>query len=521
MKQTLPDIIRQNEDLRKLLLAQDGGIMKYLAEHLEANGNAELFHAYQDHCVDIFFEKNKWDLGVVWEGENMRRAALGFEHLWREVRYQRTVKNVVGGMSEETIELVSDFTELYLTWAYRQNRQRWFPNGLTAREVYREALGMFSTNGLGYKCMKIVLSEHHAKSEIEKTETDWYKEFQIRQYVDQLTNNNFAQWRQAVAEMLAGKDADQCRQMAIDTMERVRGFSQMIYSESMVRALREINFNSEADQRERDGEWLRDVAQRAVLEEFSDHVKTHSMGYYFAIFVNLLAELGRIWAAQLLVHGIDMKELEEGVACIMNPMTTPRYYVDKYYSDELPDQHLVSDDRRAKELLKRMNGDEQPEGNNDSDETVDEQPEGNNDSDETAESDEQLGTEYYGQDFMIFHENLDVGAIAVAVKTLPRGELTSDRKFFMTVYLAFMTLHWLTNIQHTKFISWMKYHSGIHFKTNNFKNISFDDDMKDLLPQIIEVFSDAVDEGRYDDKKKFYRKNPQGDYLIRINKGYD
>lgn len=77
MKQTLPDYIKQNEDLRKVLLAQEGGIMKYLAEHLDANGTAELFGGYQNHCVELFFEKSKWVYYKVWEGDDMRRAALG------------------------------------------------------------------------------------------------------------------------------------------------------------------------------------------------------------------------------------------------------------------------------------------------------------------------------------------------------------------------------------------------------------------------------------------------------------
>ena len=59
MRQTLPDYIKQNDELRQILLAQEGGIMKYLAEHLDANGTAELFNGYQDHCVEIFFEKNR------------------------------------------------------------------------------------------------------------------------------------------------------------------------------------------------------------------------------------------------------------------------------------------------------------------------------------------------------------------------------------------------------------------------------------------------------------------------------
>ena len=67
----------------------------------------------------------------------------------------------------------------------------------------------------------------------------------------------------------------------------------------------------------------------------------------------------------------------------------------------------------------------------------------------------------------------------------------------------------------------MKYHSGIHFETNDFKNLSFDEDMEVLLPEIIAIFSDEIDDDCYDDKEEFYRKNPQGDYLIKINKGYD
>ena len=67
----------------------------------------------------------------------------------------------------------------------------------------------------------------------------------------------------------------------------------------------------------------------------------------------------------------------------------------------------------------------------------------------------------------------------------------------------------------------MKFHSGIHFETNDFKNLSFDEDMEVLLPEIIAVFSEEIDDDCYDDKEVFYRKNPQGDYLIKINKGYD
>jgi len=78
------------------------------------------------------------------------------------------------------------------------------------------------------------------------------------------------------------------------------------------------------------------------------------MRYYFSVFVNLLKDIGHIWAAQLLVHKTDMRELEKEVECIMHTENTPRYYVDKHYSDDLPDQYCVSNDGRAKALLKEM-----------------------------------------------------------------------------------------------------------------------------------------------------------------------
>ena len=355
MKQTLPDIIRKNDNLRQLLLAQKGGIMKFLAEHLDAKGTAALFCEYQNQCVEEFFEKNKWDLHVVWAGDVMKRAALGEkEHLRKEFHYQRALMSQITEMSNEISEILEQFTDLYLDYAYKQHRLRWHPNGLTDMDIYQEVIGMYHTTGLAYKCMNLILKEHNTIGEFEKTESDLWTEYVVRQWSAHQTLSLFGQMRQAVNELFISKTDDQCRQMAIDTMKIIRSFSQRIYSDTMVQALRDINYIKEAERRECEGEWLRDVAQRAVLEEYFNHVKHYSMRYYFANFVNILIDLGRIWAAQLLAHGIDMKELETGVACILNPDNTPRYYVDKHYFDELPNKYCVSNDSRAEELLKRI-----------------------------------------------------------------------------------------------------------------------------------------------------------------------
>ena len=250
-----------------------------------------------------------------------------------------------------------------------------------------------------------------------------------------------------------------------------------------------------------------------MLEEFSAKVKTHSIRYYFSDFVNILKDVGRIWAAQLLVHGIDMKELEKEVCCILKPANEPHYYVDRFYFDDLPGRYCISNNEMAERLLHKIHGEEPPDGIDDTDEI--------NDSDDTNVMEEQHSQKFYGHDYEIFHENLDVTVIIAAIKTLPRGNVQSNRKYFLTVYTAFTKLHWLTCNIMTKFISWMKYHSGIHFETNDFKNLNFDEDMEVLLTKIIAVFSEEVDDDCYNDKEEFYRKNPQGDYLIKINKGYN
>jgi len=355
MKQTLPDYIKQHEDLRKVLLTQEGGIMKYLAEHLDANGTADLFGSYQDHCVNIFYEKNKWVYYKVWEGDDLRRAALGLdEHLRREVNYYTELKPQLEKMEDEVAERIDWFVDLYLTHAYRLDRKRRFPEGQTDMEVYREVIDLYSGLGLASKCMNLILREHYASKMMERTEDDIWTDFMIRQWSDQFPLGAFAQMRNAVAKMLVEKNSKQCRQMAIDTMEKLRGFSQKIYTDVVVDHLREMGYTKDADKREHDGEWLREVSERAVLEEFSDKKKPYSMRYYFANFVNILKDVGRIWAAQLLVHNTDMKDLEEEVCCILNPTDSLRYYVDRYYSNDLPGRYCISNDHQAGEKLKGL-----------------------------------------------------------------------------------------------------------------------------------------------------------------------
>lgn len=45
MSNSLPEYLAQHEELRQSLLAQEGGILKFLAEHLDAKDTDSLFRA--------------------------------------------------------------------------------------------------------------------------------------------------------------------------------------------------------------------------------------------------------------------------------------------------------------------------------------------------------------------------------------------------------------------------------------------------------------------------------------------
>ena len=65
MKLTLPDIIRKNDNLRQLLLTQEGGIMKFWAEHPDRDFDANLFDDYEKQLVKSYLMANKRNRTIV------------------------------------------------------------------------------------------------------------------------------------------------------------------------------------------------------------------------------------------------------------------------------------------------------------------------------------------------------------------------------------------------------------------------------------------------------------------------
>ena len=110
MNQFLPDIIRENEDLRQALLEQEGGIVSYLAGHLDADGVEALYKGYRTQCLEAYRDQNKWRM----REEMMERGALGDDHIKKELAYQVALRPVISGfpdVSELALSFIADYMD--------------------------------------------------------------------------------------------------------------------------------------------------------------------------------------------------------------------------------------------------------------------------------------------------------------------------------------------------------------------------------------------------------------------------
>lgn len=91
----LPDFIRENENLRQTLL-QSGGIMKYVAEHIDAptnNDTLQLFVQYQNYVAENYRRENRYNPNRQhWSVNDLRQRALNASnHLWEELQSLRVL----------------------------------------------------------------------------------------------------------------------------------------------------------------------------------------------------------------------------------------------------------------------------------------------------------------------------------------------------------------------------------------------------------------------------------------------
>ena len=90
MKQTVEDYIRQDKEFRKTLLEQGGGIMKFWAQHPDAEFDANLFKNYENQIVKEYLQANKRNRDVVSlpENELKMEARSWNHHTEKEIHYK-------------------------------------------------------------------------------------------------------------------------------------------------------------------------------------------------------------------------------------------------------------------------------------------------------------------------------------------------------------------------------------------------------------------------------------------------
>jgi len=374
MKQNLPDYIRENENLRQALKAQEG-FMKYVAEYVLNGGDdgLSLYAQYQEHVYADFCKANNWDPDTqLMSNEELWLKALGQgNHLKKEFGYRKALENSLSELDdEEAAKTVREFYDGYMGYAWREFFERGHPEHATDVGFYQYFMEQFrQTYGLIYRCMELAIKEHHGKGWNETDQYDYYRIAEYHYFYFDLCgphgNRDFGRLRRGVKEWLEGKDDDECRELARDMLEKVRFFSQHIYNDEAVCGSNGSHFTIE------DKRWL-----RGSVEDYRPKSDSEVMRL-FRDFLFLLKEVCRIWAARLLrYHNTDLHELEKRVYSFLRPYSPKEdgfdyfHYVDHYYIEDNPNTCCVKNEHNAKELLYALHKIESGDGLADATEVI-------------------------------------------------------------------------------------------------------------------------------------------------------
>ena len=306
----LPEFIRENENLRQILL-QSGGIMKYVTEHIDDptdENTPQLFVQYQNYVAENYRRANRYNPNRQnWSIEDLRQRALnGSNHLWGEYQSRRVLMRTLRMQTDIPVaasSVVNIINLKYLEYAWKEDLRRRHPDIETDFGTYRYVMQQFErcgwpmrSNGLACRSIDIVLKLHHG---YELTETENF---------DCLNNEMFHahffgpriidRVQRGLIELLHNKNAKECRAEAIGMLKRVKWFSQHIYNDE-VEDVYNDTFTLD------DKRWL-----RGLLEHYDkDHFSEEELCFFY--FGKLFADIGRIWEKQIRRYpDIDLGELE-------------------------------------------------------------------------------------------------------------------------------------------------------------------------------------------------------------------
>ncbi|MCR5433976.1 MAG: hypothetical protein K6F20_06235 [Bacteroidaceae bacterium] len=381
MKQTLPNYIKQNEDLRKVLLSQDGGIMKYWAEHPDADFDVDLFVAYENEIVNAYLQANKQNRSVrsLPKDELRRRSLDWYQSKESELKFFVDLKPALNTFDTEVPKEILNCIEIYLADAYKESHRCKYPEGMSPQDFYNKVIEIYGPFGLALDCLERVLQECRGKA-VKLTVKHFFlnviaqqggtpewdevnnlqAEFDMRMFRQTFyAEGSYKKLRQAVEEIienstqkLTGEESRKvCREMAKDEMRKFNQFTRWVNNETYPMEKSEgEKFVPLITPEER--HWLRNIMYENSPGATRKEELT-TMRRYYCNFIHILQHIGTIWAAQLLVRGIDMKELEKETGIILSRLPDSMYYVDRYFDDRRGDC-CVYDWSEAKDLLSKI-----------------------------------------------------------------------------------------------------------------------------------------------------------------------
>ena len=375
MEKTIDEYIREDKGLRQILLKQDGGIMKYWAEHPDADGIEALYNDYREQCIHDFREANKWSMS---ENE-IKGAALAEDHIRKELACQAALKPELAKF-QEIAEQANQIVDGYTDHAFRELYRRRNPSGVQPKALYNEVIGAYNSPfGVAFQCLSLVLDEHRGVRRKDDSGERLWVEFKARKYAP-IYMAGFKKLRQAVDEMIVKSTQNKseeesrqiCRQLAAETMKRLKRFTRMVNGDYdlvkipnksggfvtwSTKDLEQLGYDvSRGFKKEyivvskEEMSWLRGGMMYRTPEDSGSMTPLQEC---FQRYYIVLEDIGRIWAAQLLVRGIDMRELERETGCVMSFLPDEFYYVNRDHDDHHGDC-CVYDEWEAKELLHQI-----------------------------------------------------------------------------------------------------------------------------------------------------------------------
>lgn len=382
MKQSLEENVRQDNNLRQILLKMDGGIMRFWAEHPDRDFDVDLFNDYEKYIIEEYLRANKQNRAIRSLSEdNLKDKSLEWYHQLKgsELKFLVALKPELITIDEELYEQLLKEVDIYMVDAYKETRRRKYAEGIPPHIFYNEVVEKYGPFGISLDCLERVLQEYRGKavhigvkhffltnivhpgesSEWEEV-NDLQTEFDIRMFIDTFfADGSYKKLRQAVKDMIDNstqnltkeESREICREIAKDEMRKFKQFTRWVNDETYPMVESEGGeFVPLITPEER--HWLQNIMYENAPGATGPQ-KLTNMDKYFCHFIDILQDIGKIWAAQLLVHGIDMKELEKKTGIILNRRSGFLYYVDFFIDDQRGDC-CVYDWAEAKKLLAKV-----------------------------------------------------------------------------------------------------------------------------------------------------------------------